>query len=110
MSVDQLVSPMPGLIAQMTGTLTTKRYKHATVYVDHFSRLSFVYLQKTASAEETIKGKVAFEQYAKQHGVSIQAYHADNGVFRAHKWVDECRKQSQTLTFAGVNACGITLM
>lgn len=52
-SVDQLVSPTPGLIAQMTGFLTTKRYKYATVYVDQFSRLGFVYLQKTASAEET---------------------------------------------------------
>jgi hypothetical protein len=33
-SVDQLVSPTPGLIAQMTGFLTTKRYRYATVYVD----------------------------------------------------------------------------
>ena len=30
-SVDQLVSPTPGLVAQMTGKLTTKRYKYATV-------------------------------------------------------------------------------
>ena len=37
-SVDQMVSPTPGLIAQMTGKLTTKRYKYATVFVDHFSR------------------------------------------------------------------------
>ena len=33
-SVDQLVSPTPGLIAQITGFLTTKRYKYATIYVD----------------------------------------------------------------------------
>ncbi|KAI2507907.1 hypothetical protein MHU86_6565 [Fragilaria crotonensis] len=51
-SVDQLVSPTPGLIAQMTGFLTTKRYKYATVYVDQFSRMGYVYLQKTASAEK----------------------------------------------------------
>ena len=42
LSVDQLVSPTPGLIAQMTGKLTTKRYKYATVFVDHFSRFSYV--------------------------------------------------------------------
>jgi len=52
-SVDQMVSPTPGLIAQMTGFLTNKRYKSATVYVDQYSRHGFVYLQKTASAEET---------------------------------------------------------
>ena len=55
-SVDQLVSPTPGLIAQMTGFLTTKRYRYATVYVDQFSRLGFIYLQKTASSEETVEG------------------------------------------------------
>jgi hypothetical protein len=60
-SVDQLVSPTPGLIAQMTGFLTTKRYRYATVYVDQYSRMGFVYLQKTASAEETVEGKKAFD-------------------------------------------------
>jgi hypothetical protein len=68
-SVDELVSPTPGLIAQMTGFLTTKRYKYATVYVDQFSRLGFIHLQKTASAEETIEGKKAFEAHARRHNV-----------------------------------------
>ena len=43
-SVDQLVSPTPGLIAQMTGFITKQQYKYATVYVDQYSGLSFVYL------------------------------------------------------------------
>jgi hypothetical protein len=103
-SIDQLVSPTPGLIAQMTGFLTTKRYKYATVFVDHLSRLGFVYLQKTASAEETIEAKKAFESYAKRHGVTVENYLADNGIFKAHKWVEECKKDGQGLTFVGVNA------
>ena len=103
-SVDQLISPTPGLVAQMTGTLTKQRYKCATIYVDQYSGLGYVYLQKSTDADETIKGKKAFEAYAKQHGVSIRAYHADNGVFRANKWIDDCRKSEQGLTFAGVNA------
>ena len=44
-SVDQLVSPVPGLIAQMTGFITKQQYKYATVYIDQFSSFSFVYLQ-----------------------------------------------------------------
>ena len=103
-SVDQLVSPSPGIIAQITGILTKKRYKYATVYVDQFSGLGYVYLQKTATADETILGKKAFEAFCNQHGVKVTAYHADNGIFRANKWVDECRRHQQTLTFAGVNA------
>jgi len=102
--VDQLESPTPGLIAQITGKLTTKRYKYATVYVDQRSRFGFVYLQKTSSAEETIEGKKAFETYARRHGITIKNYLADNGIFKANRWVDECKRQGQGLTFAVVNA------
>ena len=103
-SVDQLVSPTPGLVAQLTGRLTTKRYKYVTVFVDQASRLSYVHLQKTASAEETIEAKKAFELYAADHNVRVRAYHADNGIFKAHKWVNECKQSGQWLTCAGVNA------
>jgi hypothetical protein len=92
LSVDQMVSPTPGLIAQMTGCLTNKRYKYATVYINQYSRHGFVYLQKTASAEETIKGKIAFEMHAQSHGVRLVHYKADNGILKAHAWVDACRQ------------------
>ena len=36
--------------------------------------------------------------------MKVQAYHADNGIFKAKKWVEECRQRKQDLTFAGVNA------
>ena len=89
-SVDQMVSPIPGLIAQMVGFLMKQHYKYATVFVDQASRMGFVYLQKTCSAEETIEAKRAFEQYAENRRVRVQAYHADNGIFKAKKWVEEC--------------------
>jgi hypothetical protein len=38
-SVDQMVSPILGLVAQISGILTTKRYKYATVFVDQALRL-----------------------------------------------------------------------
>jgi hypothetical protein len=41
-SVDQLESPVLGFIGQMKGILTRKRYKVATIFVDHFSNLSYV--------------------------------------------------------------------
>ena len=63
-SADQMVSPVPGLIAEMVGFITKQRYKYTTVFVDQASRMAFVYLQKTCSAEETIEAKRAFEQYA----------------------------------------------
>jgi hypothetical protein len=51
-----------------------------------------------------VEGKIAFEKYALDRGVKVLNYHADNGVFRAHKWVDACRSNGQGLSFAGVNA------
>ena len=53
-SVNQMVSPVPGLITQMVGFLTKQCYKYATVFVNQASQMGFVYLQKTCSAEETI--------------------------------------------------------
>ena len=101
-SVDQLISPTPGLIVQMTGRLTIKRYNCATVYVDQYSSLSYVWPQKSTSAEETLAGKKAFEMYAHHSGITIERYHADNGIFREHQWVDDCTSKGQALTFAGV--------
>jgi hypothetical protein len=88
----------------MSGFLTMKQYKYAAVYVDQASRLSFIWLQKTAAPQETPEGKTSFEQYAKDRGVIICAYHADNVIVRAYKWVMACQAQGQSLTFAGVNA------
>lgn len=103
-SVDQLVSPTTGLIAQMSGFLTTKRYQYATIFVDNFSGLSFVWLQKSPNAEETVEAKQAFEIYCTSHGVSVEHYHADNGIFNAYAWRAACIQKGQGLTFAGVNA------
>ena len=105
-SVDQMVSQTPGLISQMTVKLTKKRYRYATVFVCHFSRFSYVYLQKTAPVEETIEAKKAFESYAASHNVQIQNYHADNGIFRANDWIKYCQSEPnpQVMSFSGLDA------
>ena len=84
-SVDMLDSPMPGLITQITEILNTKRCKHAAVYVDVFSGVSYTYLQTTTSAEAILLEKAAFEQYAHQHGVKDHDYHAYNGILSCNK-------------------------
>ena len=88
----------------MTGFITKKRYKYATVYVDQASGLAYVYMQKTSSAEEILESKRAFENHAGTCGVIVEAYHTDSGTFKAHAWGDECRRSRQALTFAGVGA------
>ena len=36
--------------------------------------------------------------------MTISAYHADNGIFKACEWVENCHQSQQGLTFAGVGA------
>ena len=103
-AVDQMISSTPGLIGQMRGFITRKRYMVSTVFVDHYSGLSFVYLQKSTSAAETVEAKRAFERYAKTHGVSIRHYHADNGIFAEAGFIKAVEADRQTISYCAVNA------
>lgn len=80
--------------------LTKKRYEYATFYVDQASRLSYII---NTTVNSTLKGKEAWEQYASSFGIKINAYHADNGIFKAKGLIDHCAKQHQTISFSRVN-------
>jgi len=86
-----MVSPTPGLIAQMSWRPTKERYKYATVFVDSYSGYSHIHLQKTQSVTETVEGKHTFEAFCEQHGIKVRGYHADNGIFKAKDWVNDCK-------------------
>jgi hypothetical protein len=103
-SVDQLESPVPGFIGQNKGYFFRKRYKVATVFVDHFSRLSFVHLQESTKGDETLLAKRAFEAYAASFGIVIHNYHADNGRFAERLFLDHAESQGQAVSLCGVNA------
>jgi hypothetical protein len=103
-SVDQLESTTPGFFAQLKGALTKKRYRAATVFVDHASRLSYVHLQQGLTSNETVEAKRAFEAYARSNGVTIKHYHADNGRFADNAFLNSVATSGQTISFCGVNA------
>jgi len=62
---------MPGLVTQIKGIPTKKRYTCATVFVDLYSDFSFVHFQYMMNAQETLEAKIAFERYAKSHDVDV---------------------------------------
>jgi hypothetical protein len=103
-SVDQLESSVPGLLGQITRNLTRKRIVGTSVYVDQASDLGYIYHHTSMSSEETVKGKEAFEQYAKTHGVYVKHYHADNGRFKDKEFMKSIEKNNQTISFSGVGA------
>jgi hypothetical protein len=43
-SVDQFESPVPGMIAHLKGKPTPARYKFGTVFMDHFSDMTYIHL------------------------------------------------------------------
>ena len=103
-SVDHMESTQVGFFAQLKGILTRRRYRAATVFVDHFSGYKYVHLMSHLSSDETIAAKVAFERHASELGVSILHYHADNGRFQDNAFRAACEQGGQRLTFCGVNA------
>jgi hypothetical protein len=103
-SVDQLISATPGLVAQSSGYLTKAIYSVATIFVDNASGLDYVHIQETTSVDDTLEAKTAFESFTDQHGVTIKHYHADNGVFAAQGFRQAVAQSQQTISFCGVGA------
>ena len=103
-SVDHMESRTPGFIGVLRGFITKRRYTCAAIFTNHFSELSYVYLQHSLTVEDTIKAKVAFEAYARNHGVEIKHYHADNGRFPDRKFLEAIETEIQTISFCGAYA------
>jgi hypothetical protein len=103
-SIDQMESSTPGLIAQMKGIPTLLRYKYLTVIVDHYSRFTYIHLHTAITSEETVKAKHAFECVAQNAGVIVKHYHADNGRFADKAFLNDLEEKGQTISFCGVRA------
>jgi hypothetical protein len=102
-SVNQMTLTELGFVPQLKGKLTKKRYRCATIFVDHYSRLRYAHPQVDDSSIETVAAKRTFETFAAQHGVRIQHYHCNNGRFSDNAFKQACHDARQQLTFCGVN-------
>ncbi len=80
-SMDQLISDQPGLIPQMSGSLTNLRIMGATMFVDHLSDHTYIYLMQDLTMAETLMAKHAYEKFLASMGIDSKVYHANNGQF-----------------------------
>jgi len=103
-SVDTFESSTTGYVAQLKGSLTNKRYKVATVFIDHYSDSPFMYPQEDNSSAKLIKAKIAFEQFAQSCRVKIMHYHADKGRFTENAFIKDVQEHWQSISYCGVNA------
>eukprot|EP00957_Ditylum_brightwellii_P002679 206578-Ditylum_brightwellii.AAC.1 len=97
-------STVPGFVAQSKGILTIKRSTAATVFVDHYSRLTYDHLQYDLSSKHTLEAKRAFKVWSANVGVEIEHYHADNGWFADKAFIQDCEKNRQIMTLFAVNS------
>jgi hypothetical protein len=103
-SVYQMESRTARFLTQLKGRLTKARHSVATVFVDHYSRLRYVHIQRDTTSKETLKAKRAFELFAHDCGVRIKHYHAGNGRFVDNMWKNALEEDNQGITYCGVNA------
>eukprot|EP00957_Ditylum_brightwellii_P113188 8631522-Ditylum_brightwellii.AAC.1 len=60
-SVKQMKSSTPGFVAQLKRRLILKRYTAATIFTDHYSRLTYIHLQYDLFSKQTLEAKRAFK-------------------------------------------------
>jgi hypothetical protein len=56
------------------------------------------------NANETISSKRRLELLARQEGITIKEYHADNNVFASNVFKGDCDSLHQQYLFSGVGA------
>jgi hypothetical protein len=79
-------------------------YSCGTLFVHHDSGKLFNFCKYSTNAVETISSKHRLESLAQQEGISIKAYHADNGVFALNAFKEDCVSLDQRYSFSGVGA------
>jgi len=99
-SVDSFESSKKGCLTRLK-EISQARYTAATIYVDHFSELCFVYMKRSTSVE-LLRSKKEFDSFARSHSISVQSYHADNGRFAGNVFIVDSKNQQQSLSYCGV--------
>jgi len=104
-SIDQYQSSFPGRLPDSKGKEPKKnQYTGGTLFVD--SALGLVHLSHQVSLKvgETLRAKKTFEQFARESGVTVKGYRADNVPFGTQDFRQDIKQCGQTIDFSGVGA------
>ena len=104
-SLDQYESSIPGRLPHTYGKeKKDDQYNGGTLFIDHASSMVFIQHQVSLHTGETLQAKHKFEQLAREYGVTIKAYHADNSPFGNADFIRSIEDNGQTIKFSGVGA------
>ena len=74
------------------------------IFADHASSCIDAQHQTALSAADSLRSKLGFEREAFLHGVVIQGFHTDNGMFAAKEFLDQLFDSNQTIEHSGAGA------
>ena len=104
-SWDQYVVPHRGRLYTSAGREREScRFGGGSLAVDHASKRVFIHHQTSLDASHTLVGKRLLERDARDVGVTIKRYHADNGIFASAEFKADCELKEQRLTFSASNS------
>ena len=101
---DIMTSSVPGLMPQMVGFLSSKKFHYASFFVDDKSDFTFACHQVSTLAEETIIAKRAYKSELRKCRKEVRHYHVDNGTHAVVKYKEEIKDKKQTLAFCSVGS------
>ncbi len=102
-SVDHYMSSVMGCLPHTFGKERIG-YSCGTLFIDHASGKLFNFCQFSNNASEIINSKWHLECLARQEGIAIKRYHADNGIFASNAFKGECDILKQEYSFSVVSA------
>jgi hypothetical protein len=80
---------------QSLGRPSSDTYVSGCIFVDHMSGYIHIGHQLGFSSSETIRVKQQYEQMCLDHGIFVDQYRADNGIFKANSFVQHIREKNQ---------------
>jgi hypothetical protein len=101
-STDGIEPGTPSHVFSSSGLPSTKKYQHVTFWIDNYSKYVHMTMHETKKAEELMRSKTDFKQFAAKYGVNIKNICADNGVYTAKSIRESFLKQQQRLNFCAV--------
>ena len=84
--IDIMTSSVPGLILQVKGFLTSKKFHYTSFFVNDKSDFTYVYYQGSTLSNDTITAKKVYEAKLRKYGKEVRHYHIDNRTYATAKY------------------------
>ena len=103
-SIDQIEYPQGALIPVLKGSQTSTKYHVATIFVDHFSKLTYVHFSEITPAHKAVEEIHAFETYAATFAYKFKSTMQTMVPSILVILKERIIAANKTISFSGVNA------